>query len=69
MLRVILFTSVVLFSSCATKSSDLLRSHAEESIPGKENLRVKRLHVYLFPHVNALGDLVSGALIKIEDPR
>lgn len=69
MVKVILFSSIVLIQSCATKSPDLLKAHAEESFPSNENFRARRLHVYLFPHVNGLGDHVSGAWLKIEDPR
>jgi hypothetical protein len=69
MLKAILFTSFVFVHGCTTTSPDLLGSHAEDSFP--ENIRVspKRLHIYLYPHVNALGDHVAGAWIKIEDPR
>jgi hypothetical protein len=69
MLKVILFSSFVLTHACATNSPDLLGSHADDNF--SENIRIspKRLQIYIYPHVNTLGDHVSGAWIKVEDPR
>lgn len=71
MRNAILFCSLLLIQACATNNPnpDLLGLHGEESFPENKRLETKRVPIYLYPHLNAMGDVVSGTWLKIEDPR
>ena len=69
----ILFFSLASLCSCATdeeQKTDLLGLKLTQSYPEAKTQKSKpRLPVYLFPHVNALGDYVGGSWLEIADSR
>lgn len=68
MMKMILFSSLLCLTNCATsKTDDLLGLNAAELSPENDIREPSRYPVYLFPHTNALGDHVSGTWIRISE--